>query len=65
MKTFLTASQIPIGSKWKAADGMDYWYIVQRVDVEREEAYCIDSIGELREIDTFKLQYRYYLDTNK
>jgi hypothetical protein len=58
---FLTADQIPIGSWWEAADGSGYGYCVISVDTVKGEATVLSSSGETREIDTFKLQYRYSL----
>ena len=56
---FLTAEQIPIGSWWKIAQGGEYGYCVTAVDVARREATVLSTKGEVREIDTFKLQCRY------
>jgi len=56
---FLTAEQIPIGSWWEIAQGGEYGYCVTAVDVPRREATVLSTDGEVREIDIFKLQYRY------
>ena len=56
---FLTAEQIPIGSWWKIAQGGEYGYCVTAVDAARREATVLSTKGEVREIDTFKLQCRY------
>ena len=56
---FLTAEQISIGSWWKIAQGGEYGYCVTAVDVARREATVLSTKGEVREIDTFKLQCRY------
>jgi hypothetical protein len=56
---FLTAVQIPIGSWWEIAQGGEYGYCVIAIDVPRQEATVLSTDGEMRTIDTFKLQYRY------
>ncbi len=57
---FLSASEIPIGSWWAAADNSKYGYTVLSVDSKTKEATVISTTGEQRKIDTFKLQYRYF-----
>ena len=56
---FLPAEKISIGSWWQIAQLGEYGYCVLNVDVKRREATVLSTSGELRTIDTFKLQYRY------
>jgi beta-lactamase superfamily II metal-dependent hydrolase len=60
MKHEVPAIEIRIGSWWAAADGGEYGCVVVAVDVGRKEATVLGTDGVTREIDTFKLQYRYY-----
>jgi len=62
MKTFLKIDEIPIGSKWLAADGGGYSHIAIAIDKERDEVIVQPSDRTApRPISRFKLQYRYYL----
>jgi hypothetical protein len=56
---FLTAEQIRIGSWWAAADGEKYGCVVLSVNLKTKDATVLGTDGKQREIDTFKLQYRY------
>jgi hypothetical protein len=55
----LTAEQIRIGSWWAAADGGKYGCVVLSVNLKTKDATVLGTDGKQREIDTFKLQYRY------
>jgi hypothetical protein len=56
---FLLAEQIRIGSWWAAADGGKYGCVVLSVNLNTKDATVLGTDGKRREIDTFKLQYRY------
>ena len=56
---FLPAEQIRIGSWWAAADGGKYGCVVLSVNLKTKDATVLGTDGKQREIDTFKLQYRY------
>jgi len=56
---FLPAEQIRIGSWWAAADGEKYGCVVLSVNLKTKNATVLGTDGRQREIDTFKLQYRY------
>lgn len=56
---FLSAEQIQAGSWWRAADGGKYGCVVLSVNLKTKEATVIGTDGKQREIDAFKLQYRY------
>ena len=56
---FLSDKDIPIGSWWEIAQGGEYGYCVTAVDAEIHEATVLSTSGEVRTIDTFKLQYAY------
>jgi hypothetical protein len=58
-KELLSAEEIQIGSWWEIAQGSYYGYCVTGVDVKRKEATVLGTDGEVRKIDTAKLQYRY------
>jgi hypothetical protein len=58
-KVFLEAKDIHPGSWWEAADNGGYGLVVLSVDCQRNEAKVLGTNGQEREIDTFKLQYRY------
>jgi len=55
----LSAEEIQIGSWWEIDQGAYYGYCVTGVDVKRKEATVLSTDGEVRKIDTTKLQYRY------
>lgn len=59
MNGFLSAKDIPIGSWWEIAQGGEYGYCVIAIDQESEEITVLSTDGEIREIDAFKLQYKY------
>ena len=56
---FLPAEQLQIGSWWAAADGGQYGCVVLAVNPKTNAATVISTDGKQREIDGFKLQYRY------
>ena len=56
---FLPAEEIRIGSWWAAADGGKYGCVVLSVNMKTKDATVLGTDGKQREIDTFKLQYRY------
>lgn len=74
MEGFLSIEDIPIGSVWVAADGGSYGKIVVDKMMKAKDVVVRDFVlkegkkvfqGELRRIDWFKLQYRYYLVEEK
>ena len=61
-----------IGFDVPAADGMDYGYRVLRYDPETEDYWALpikfstgEVIGEERDIDAFKITYRYDLKAKR
>lgn len=70
MKLFLSLEDIPIGSIWMAASGASYGKIVVDKKMKTKDVIVRDFVlrdgkkvfeGDLRRIDWYKLQYRYYL----
>lgn len=62
MKKWLKFSEIPVGSIWMAADGGAYGYEVVGHSSNGSDI-LVEELGNHtpREIDFFKLQYRYKL----
>ena len=58
-KEFLNIKDITIGSWWSSADGGKYGYTVLEKNLKTNDLKVLSTIGEIRFIDAFKIQYRY------